>query len=222
VSHETIRRTLFVQARGALRKKLMEHLRTRRKMRLSRRGSLLSGSGRGQIVDAVSIRERPADVEDRAVPGHWEGYLIVGPSSTCIATLVGRTSRYVVLIQVENKKTETVVPAFIQTIRKLPRVLRRSVTWDRGLELAEHKKLAIATRCKVYFADPHSPWQRGSNEITNGLLRQYFPKGMELETVTLERLVQVAQQLNERPRETLGWKTPAVKLVEVFRRQVEP
>jgi IS30 family transposase len=222
VSHETIYRTLFVQARGALRKELMEHLRTRRKVRLSRHGSPLIGAGRGQIVDAVSIRERPAEVEDRAVPGHWEGDLIVGPSSTCIATLVERTSRYVVLIQVDNKKTETVVPALIKTMRRLPRVLRKSVTWDRGLEMAEHKKLAISAHCKVYFCDPHSPWQRGSNENTNGLLRQYFPKRMDLGTVSFDRLVQVAQQLNERPRETLGWKTPEVKLVEVFRRQVEP
>ena len=222
VSHETIYRTLFVQARGALRKELMEHLRTRRKVRLSRHGSPLIGAGRGQIVDAVSIRERPAEVEDRAVPGHWEGDLIVGPSSTCIATLVERTSRYVVLIQVDNKKTETVVPALIKTMRRLPRVLRKSVTWDRGLEMAEHKKLAISAHCKVYFCDPHSPWQRGSNENTNGLLRQYFPKRMDLGTVSFDRLVQVAQQLNERPRETLGWKTPEVKLIEVFRRQVEP
>jgi len=186
-------------------------------MRYSGHGSPLRRAGRGQIVDAVSIRERPAEIEDRAVPGHWEGDLVVGTNNTCIATLVERTSRFVMLTKVENKKTETVVPALIKTIRKLPRALRKSVTWDRGLELAEHKKLAIATHCKVYFCDPHSPWQRGSNENTNGLLRQYFPKRMDLGTVTPERLWEVAQQLNERPRETLGWKTPAYKLAEVFR-----
>jgi IS30 family transposase len=177
VSHETIYRTLFVQTRGALRKELMEHLRTKRKIRLSRHGSPLTGSGRGQIVDAVSIRERAADIEDRAVPGHWEGDLVVGSNRTCIATLVERTSRFVMLTKVENKKTETVVPALIKTIRRLPRALRKSVTWDRGLELAEHKKLAIATHCKVYFADPHSPWQRGSNENTNGVATPVLPKG---------------------------------------------
>ena len=211
-----------MQTRGALRIELLEHLRSKRKTRLSRHGSPLTGAGRGQIVVAVSIRERPAEIEDRAVPGHWEGDLVVGPSSTCIATLVERTSRFVMLTKVENKMTDTVVPALIKTIRRLPRALRKSVTWDRGLELAEHKKLAIATRCKVYFAGPHSPWQRGSNENTNGLLRQHFPKRMDLSTVTPERLWQVAQQLNERPRETLGWKTPAYELAEVLHRQVEP
>jgi IS30 family transposase len=217
VSHETIYRTLFVQTRGALKKELLEHLRSKRKIRLSRHGSPLRNAGRGQIVDAVSIRERPADIEDRAVPGHWEGDLVIGSHGSSIATLVERATRFVMLTKIENRKTETVVPALIKTIRKLPRELRKSVTWDRGLELAAHKKLSIATDIKVYFCDPHSPWQRGSNENTNGLLRQYFPKRMDLRGVTPAQLDQVAQQLNERPRETLGWKTPAYKLAEVFR-----
>jgi len=217
VSHETIYRTLFVQTRGALKKELLEHLRSKRKIRLSRHGSPLKNAGRGQIVDAVSIRERPADIEDRAVPGHWEGDLVIGSHGSSIATLVERATRFVMLTKIENRKTETVVPALIKTIRKLPRELRKSVTWDRGLELAAHKKLSIATDIKVYFCDPHSPWQRGSNENTNGLLRQYFPKRMDLRGVTPAQLDQVAQQLNERPRETLGWKTPAYKLAEVFR-----
>jgi IS30 family transposase len=217
VSHETIYRTLFVQTRGALKKELLAHLRSRRRMRHSGHGSPLKKAGRGQIVDAVSIRERPADVEDRAVPGHWEGDLVMGSNGSFIATLVERSTRYVMLTKVENKKTDTVVPALIKTIRRLPRELRKSVTWDRGLELAEHKKLSVATNIKVYFCDPHSPWQRGSNENTNGLLRQYFPKRMDLTSVTPAQLAEVAQQLNERPRETLGWKTPAYKLAEVFR-----
>jgi len=217
VSHETIYRTLFVQTRGALKKELLEHLRSKRKLRLSRRGSLLNGSGRGQIVDAVSIRERPAEIEDRAVPGHWEGDLVIGSNNSSIATLVERQTRFVMLTKLDNRKTETVVPALIKTIRKLPGELRKSVTWDRGLELAGHKKLSIATHIKVYFCDPHSPWQRGSNENTNGLLRQYFPKRMDLTSVTQDQLYEVARQLNERPRETLGWKTPADKLAEVLR-----
>jgi len=217
VSHETIYRTLFVQTRGALKKELLEHLRSKRKLRLSRRGSLLNGSGRGQTVDAVSIRERPAEIEDRALPGHWEGDLVIGSNNSSIATLVERQTRFVMLTKLDNRKTETVVPALIKTIRKLPGELRKSVTWDRGLELAVHKKLSIATHIKVYFCDPHSPWQRGSNENTNGLLRQYFPKRMDLTSVTQDQLYEVARQLNERPRETLGWKTPADKLAEVLR-----
>lgn len=217
VSHETIYRTLFVQTRGALKKELLEHLRSKRKIRLNRHGSPLKHAGRGRIVDAVSIRERPADIEDRAIPGHWEGDLVIGTHGSSIATLVERQTRFVMLTKVKDRKTTTVVPALIRTIRKLPREMRKSVTWDRGLELAEHKKLAVATDIKVYFCDPHSPWQRGSNENTNGLLRQYFPKHMDLAPITAAQLDKVARQLNERPRETLGWKTPAYKLAQVFR-----
>jgi len=165
----------------------------------------------------VSTRERPAEIEDRALPGHWEGDLVIGSNNSSIATLVERQTRFVMLTKLDNRKTETVVPALIKTIRKLPGELRKSVTWDRGLELAGHKKLSIATHIKVYFCDPHSPWQRGSNENTNGLLRQYFPKRMDLTSVTQDQLYEVARQLNERPRETLGWKTPADKLAEVLR-----
>jgi IS30 family transposase len=216
VSHETIYRTLFVQARGALKKELIGHLRSKRRIRRSRHASA-TGAGRGQIVDAISIRERPPEVEDRAVPGHWEGDLVAGGRRSYIATLVERQTRFVMLTKVENKKTEAVVPALIKTIRKLPRAVRKSVTWDKGLELADHKELSVATDVEVYFCDPSSPWQRGSNENTNGLLRQYFPKGMDLRDVTQAQLDKVARQLNERPRETLGWKTPAYKLAQVFR-----
>jgi IS30 family transposase len=208
VSHETIYRSLFVQARGALKKELLEHLRSKRRMRRSRHASD-RGDGRGQIVDAISIRERPAEVQDRAVPGHWEGDLVEGARGTFIATLVERQSRFVVLVKIPEKTSEAVVDALIKAVCKLPAALRRSLTWDRGHELANHAQFTVATDVQVYFCDPSSPWQRGSNENTNGLLRQYYPKGTDLSVVTQAHLDEVALKLNTRPRETLKWKTPA-------------
>ena len=208
VSHETIYRSLFIQARGALKRQLVSHLRTKRRYRRSRHATY-RGQGRGAIVDAISIRERPAEVEDRAVPGHWEGDLVEGSRGTYIATLVERQSRFVVLVKLSEKGTDTVVDALIKAVRKLPTSLRKSLTWDRGAELASHTTFTVATDVQVYFCDPSSPWQRGSNENTNGLLRQYYPKGMDLSTVTQAQLDAVARKLNTRPRETLNWKTPA-------------
>ena len=208
VSHETIYRSLFVQARGALKKELISHLRTKRRYRRSRHATY-RGQGRGAIVDAVSIRERPAEVEDRAVPGHWEGDLVEGSRGTYIATLVERQSRFVVLVKLTEKGSEAVVDALIRAVRKLPTALRKSLTWDRGAELASHAAFTVATDVQVYFCDPSSPWQRGSNENTNGLLRQYYPKGTDLSAVTQAQLDVVAKKLNTRPRETLKWKTPA-------------
>ena len=208
VSHETIYRTLFVQARGALKRELVGHLRTKRRYRRSRHATY-RGQGRGAIVDAVSIRERPAEVEDRAVPGHWEGDLVEGSRGTYIATLVERQSRFVVLVKLSEKNTEAVVDALIRAVRKLPTALRKSLTWDGGAELARHATFTVATDVEVYFCDPSSPWQRGSNENTNGLLRQYYPKGKDLSTVSQAQLDTVARKLNTRPRETLNWKTPA-------------
>jgi IS30 family transposase len=208
VSHETIYRSLFVQARGALKKELVGHLRTKRRFRRSRHATY-RGQGRGAIIDAVSIRDRPAEVEDRAVPGHWEGDLVEGSRGTYIATLVERQSRFVVLVKLSEKSTEAVVDALIKAVRKLPIALRKSLTWDRGAELASHATFTVATDVKVYFCDPSSPWQRGSNENTNGLLRQYYPKGTDLSAVTQAQLDSVAKKLNTRPRETLNWKTPA-------------
>jgi transposase, IS30 family len=205
VSHETIYRTLFIQARGALKKELLGHLRSRRQMRSSTK----PGQGGGQITDAISIRERPAEAQDRAVPGHWEGDLLCGGKSTQIATLVERHSRYVMLVKLKNKESEQVARVLGRHILKLPSTLRRSITWDRGSELAAHKAFTVATDVKVYFCDPHSPWQRGSNENTNGLLRQYFPKGSDLSAFSQRQLDRVAHELNQRPRMTLGWDTPA-------------
>ena len=208
VSHETIYKSLFIQARGALKKELMQYLRTQRVMRKPKANSL-KGIGLGGIVNAVSIRERPASVEDRAVPGHWEGDLIAGANNTYIATLVERHTRYVMLAKIKGKETETVINALIKQARKLPQELCKSLTWDRGSEMAAHEEFTLATDIKVYFCDPKSPWQRGSNENTNGLLRQYFPKGTDLSVHSQARLNAVARQLNERPRETLGFETPA-------------
>jgi IS30 family transposase len=208
VSHETIYRSLFVQARGALKKELIGHLRSRRRIRRSRHATD-RGAGRGEIVDAVSIRQRPPEVEDRAIPGHWEGDLVEGSRGTFIATLVERRSRFVILVKLADKRTEAVVGALIKAVRKLPTALRRSLTWDRGMELANHAQFTVATDVQVYFCDPSSPWQRGSNENTNGLLRQYYPKGMDLSAVSQAQLDIVARKLNTRPRETLHWKTPA-------------
>ncbi len=208
VSHETIYRSLFVQARGVLKKELVQHLRSQRTMRRSVHASG-NGDGRGQIKDMISIRERPALVEDRAVPGHWEGDLLSGSKNSYIATLVERQTRYVMLAKVANKDTQTVVSALIKQAKKLPSELYKSLTWDRGKELADHRRFSLATDIDVYFCDPQSPWQRGSNENTNRLLRQYFPKGTDLSVHTQAHLNKVARQLNERPRKTLEFETPA-------------
>jgi IS30 family transposase len=217
VSHETIYLTLFVQSRGALKRELATHLRTRRMMRRSKTHTS-HGHGRGQIVDAIAISERPAEVEDRAVPGHWEGDLLIGSGRSQIATLVERSTRFVMLVQLPNgRSTEQVVDALAAHVQTLPTQLKRSLTWDRGHELADHKRFSIDTGVQVYFCDPKSPWQRGSNENTNGLLRQYFPKGTSIAGFTQEQLDDVAAKLNGRPRQTLGWMTPSEKLDEVLR-----
>ena len=208
VSHETIYRSLFIQARGALKRELQGYLRTRRAMRRSKQ-STLKGDGLGQITDTVSIRERPASVEDRAVPGHWEGDLIAGSKNSYIVTLVERNTRYVMLAKVGNRDTESVINALIKQSKKLPDELYKSLTWDRGKEMADHKRFTLTTDIKVYFCDPKSPWQRGSNENTNRLLRQYFPKGTDLSLHSQAKLNAVARQLNERPRKTLDFDTPA-------------
>ncbi len=208
VSHETIYRTLFIQARGALKKELLQHLRRTRAMRRSRHHTQKTAD-HGRIRDTVSIRERPAEAEDRAVPGHWEGDLLVGTKNSQIVTLVERHSRYVMLAKVQSKDTKTVINALIKQAHKLPRELYKSLTWDCGKEMADHKRFSLDTNINVYFCDPRSPWQRGSNENTNGLLRQYFPKGMDLSNIHQNRLNAVARRLNERPRKTLNYATPA-------------
>jgi len=213
VSHEIIYRSLYVQARGALKKELIKHLRSKRTMRHSRHGNR-SGEGQGQIKDMVRISERPASVEDRAVPGHWEGDLIVGSNESYIATLVERHTRYVMLAKVNGKDTNTVITALIKQAKKLPRELYKSLTWDRGKELSDHQRFTLATDIDVYFCDPQSPWQRGSNENTNGLLRQYFPKGTDLSVHSQRHLNNVARQLNDRPRKTLEFFSPAEKFNE--------
>lgn len=206
VSHETIYRTLFIQSRGVLKAELRDHLRSRQRMRRGRSNRETANESR--IPDLVSIRERPPEADDRAVPGHWEGDLLMGRKDDCIATLVERTTRFVILVKVANKSTDEVIPALVKAIRALPDEMRRSLTWDRGGELTRHKDFTIATDIKVYFCDPHSPWQRGSNENTNGLLRQYFPKGEPIGHYSQADLNKVARELNERPRETLDFATP--------------
>jgi IS30 family transposase len=208
VSHETIYRSLFIQARGALKKELLEHLRRTRVMRRSRHHTQKTGN-HGRITDTVSISERPATVEDRAVPGHWEGDLLFGSKNSQIATLVERHTRYVMLVKVASKDTETVINALIKNARQLPQELYQSLTWDRGKEMADHKRFTLATDIKVYFCDPQNPWQRGTNENTNGLLRQYFPKGTDISAYSQAKLNAVARKLNERPRKTLNYETPA-------------
>jgi IS30 family transposase len=208
VSHETIYRSLFVQARGVLKKELLSHLRSKRTIRRSRPADP-NGDRRGQIKDLVSISARPATVEDRAVPGHWEGDLLSGSKNSYIATLVERHTRYVMLAKVTNKDTQTVVSALIKQATTLPNELYKSLTWDRGKELADHRRFTLATNIEVYFCDPQSPWQRGSNENANGLLRQYFPSGTDLSVYSQPHLNKVARQLNERPRKTLKFETPA-------------
>jgi IS30 family transposase len=211
VPHETIYRSLFIQARGVLKKELMDHLRTKRRMRRSQHSHIFKDS-RGQIPEAISIRERPAEMEGRAVPGHWEGDLLSGSKNSYIATLVERHSRFAMLIKVPSKETEAVVAALSQHVRKLPATLKRSLTWDRGLEMAKHKNFTVATDVQVYFCDPQSPWQLGTNENTNLLLRQCFPRGTDLSAYSQAQLDQVSLRLNQRPRKTLGFQTPASKL----------
>jgi len=211
VSHETIYRSLFLQARGALKQELVRHLRSQRRIRRSRHASV-HGHSQGKIVDAISIRERPAEIEDRAIPGHWEGDLLRGARNSHVATLVERHSRFCMLVKVPGKDTATVVAALSQHVRQLPATLRRSLTWDRGLEMAEHKSFTMATEVQVYFCDPQSPWQRGSNENTNGLLRQYLPKKADLSCYSQSDLDEIALRLNQRPRKTLGFQAPADRL----------
>ncbi|WP_257251432.1 IS30 family transposase [Burkholderia cepacia] len=208
VSHETIYRSLYIQARGALKKELLEHLRPSRAMRRSRHHTMKTDD-HGRICDTVPISERPATVDDRAIPGHWEGDLLFGSANSQIATLVERQSRFVMLVKVGSKDTETVINALIRHAGKLPQELYKSLTWDRGKEMADHTRFTVATDITVYFCDPQSPWQRGSNENTNGLLRQYFPKGIDLSAYSQAKLNAVARRLNERPRKTLDFDTPA-------------
>lgn len=216
VSPETIYRSLYIQARGVLKKDLIKHLRSGRRIRRAKAASARLVPAHGQILDAVRISERPAEVEDRAVPGHWEGDLLVGSKHTKIATLVERQTRFVMLVKMPADDSKSIVDALASAVQTLPVELRRSLTWDRGSEMHEHKRFTVATDVQVYFCDPHSPWQRGSNENTNGLLRQYFPKGTDLSRHSQSHLDKIARQLNERPRETLGFRTPAAKLAEVL------
>jgi len=211
VSHETIYKSLFVQARGVLKKELIKHLRTRRHMRHSHKKGVAEEL-RGKIPGTISIRERPAEAEDRAIPGHWEGDLLCGSKKSQIITLVERHSRFTSLIRAPDNTTASVVSALTRHVRRLPKSLRRSLTWDRGKELSKHASFSVNTDVKVYFCDPHSPWQRGTNENTNGLLRQYFPRGTDLSGYTQSQLDKVALRLNQRPRKTLGFQTPADKL----------
>jgi IS30 family transposase len=215
VSHETIYLSLFVQTRGALKRELVSHLRRRGSLRRPRASKRSNGQGR--IVDAVSIRERPAEADDRAVPGHWEGDLLAGSANSHVATLVERHSRFLMLIAVDRKDTSTVTQALAKHVLRLPEQLRASLTWDRGMEMAEHARFTIATDVKVYFCDPQSPWQRGSNENTNGLLRQYLPKGSDLSKLSQPELDTIANKLNTRPRETLSFQTPADTLNQALR-----
>ena len=213
ISHETIYRSLFIQARGVLKKELVLHLRSRRMMRRSKL-STTKGRPRGRIIDAISISERPAEVADRTIPGHWEGDLLAGSHNSHIATLVERHSRYTILAKVTGKDTNSVITALVREVNKIPTNLKKTLTWDRGSEMAQHKVFTVATDVQVYFCDPRSPWQRGSNENTNRLLRQYFPNGTDLREFDQDYLDQIANQLNERPRKTLGFNTPAAKLYE--------
>jgi IS30 family transposase len=208
VSHETIYRSLFVQARGVLKKELIEHLRSQHPIRRSRHATAKADM-RGRIPDTVSIRERPAEAKDRAVPGHWEGDLLCGSDNSYLVTLVERQTRYLMLAKIANRDTHSVITALIKQAKQLPDELYRSLTWDRGMELTDHKRFTLATDVAVYFCDPQSPWQRGSNENTNRLLRQYFPRRTDLSVHSQARLNKIARQLNERPRKTLDYETPA-------------
>lgn len=214
ISHETIYRSLFIQTRGVLKAELRDYLRSQQRMRVGQANR--AKKPRGQIRNELSIRERPAEAEDRAVPGHWEGDLLMGTPSSCIITLVERATRFVMLAKVDSKTTDDVIPALIKCIRRLPTELRRSLTWDRGAELVAHKDFSVATDVAVYFCDPHSPWQRGTNENTNGLLRQYFPNGVDISQHSQAQLNAVAKQLNQRPRKTLDFATPAQALKQLL------
>nr|WP_158745329.1 IS30 family transposase [Acidisphaera sp. L21] len=214
VSHETIYKSLFIQARGVLKRELLSNLRSRRIMRRAKT-STTDGQPRGQIIGAVSIKDRPAEIEDRAIPGHWEGDLVSGAKNTHIATLVERQSRFVMLVHVGGKDSENVVDALIREVAELPVGLMSSLTWDRGMELAQHKRFTVATDVDVYFCDPQSPWQRGSNENTNGLLRQYLPRGSDLSAQSQDDLNIIALSLNARPRKTLGYRTPGDMFAQV-------
>jgi len=214
VSHEVIYQTLFVQARGALERELVKHLRTRRVTRKSKRAST-AGQNRGMIKDLVSISERPAEAEDRAVPGHWEGDMVNGSKQSFVATLVERSTRFLLLLKLDGKDANSVVVALTDGFQTMPAQLKRSLTWDRGPEMAAHVRFTIATDVRVFFCDPQAPWQRGTNENTNGLLRQYFPRGTDLNTFTQADLDEVARKLNTRPRKTLGYRTPSAMLAEV-------
>ena len=212
VSHETIYMSLFVQGRGALRHELHRSLRTGRALRRSKHRVV---DTKGKLRDMVLISERPAEVEDRAVPGHWEGDLIMGTRKTCIGTLVERSTRFVMLLKLEKNTADAVRRAMSKSILALPAELRRSVTWDQGKEMADHARFTVDTGVQVYFCDPNSPWQRGTGENTNGLLRQYFPRLTDLSVHSRRHLDAVARELNERPRQTLGWMTPSQKLAEL-------
>jgi len=213
VSHETIYLSLFVQPRGALRKELTRYLRTRRMVRRSR--AARPANGQGQLREAINISARPAEVADRAVPGHWEGDLVLGRGNSAIETLVERSSRFTILVALPNgRSSEPVLAALAARIATLPEQLVRSLTWDQGKEMARHAQFTIDTGLQIYVCDPHSPWQRGTNENTNGLLRQYFPKGTDLAAVSQDELDTVAAELNGRPRQTLGWRSPSEKFAE--------
>jgi len=214
VSHETIYRSLFIQSRGVLKRTLLGDLRRQRRFRHAHASARVRPK-QGQILDAISIRERPADVEDRALPGHWEGDLLEGARGTYVATLVERQSRYVMLVRLPNKETQTVVRALARRVRRLPHGLVKSLTWDRGTELAAHRAFTVATDVRVHFCDPQSPWQRGSNENTNGLLRQYLPHAADFSRYTQAQLDAIALRLNTRPRMTLAYRTPAAKLAQI-------
>ena len=214
VSHETIYRSLFVQAKATLKEELTQHLRSRKR---TRRTLKRQDDKRGQIVGAVSISERPAQAADRAVPGHWEGDLVVGANNSYVATLVERRSRYVMLAKLGDKSSTTVVDALIELVKRLPQNMMQTLTWDRGTELAQHARFTIASDVQVYFCDPRSPWQRGTNENTNGLLRQYLKKTDDLSVYSQEQLDEFARRLNTRPRETLGWRFP----VDVLNEKIE-
>jgi IS30 family transposase len=217
VSHESIYRTLFVQSRGALRKELTRYLRTGRVIR--RPQGIRLPDGRGGRPNTLHISERPPEAEDRAVPGHWEGDLVFGKNMSPVATLVERKTRFLMLVALPggNHKADAVADALAAAITTLPQQLAKSLTWDLGHEMAQHQRLTIATGVQVYFCDPKSPWQRGSNENTNGLLRQYLPRRLDFRTLTQTGFDAIARELNERPRQTLGFKTPSRALVEVFR-----
>jgi len=214
VSHETIYTSLFVQSRGELKRELTRYLRTRRALRRPR-GTRPYYHGSGKLRDPVHISERPAEAADRAVPGHWEGDLLLGSGGSAIVTLVERTSRFVVLIRLpRGRSSEAVLAALARRLPTLPRQLWRSLTWDQGKEMAQHARFTVESGLQIYFCDPRSPWQRGSNENTNGLLRQYFPKYTSLAEITQRRLDAVAAELNGRPRQTLGWMSPSEKFAE--------